>query len=341
MSDAAAEAGRRGVALVAAERFELAIPLLRDGLASSPQDPKLLNHLSYALLRTGDHVEALELAERSVAVEPSNEWSHRLRALALNRMGRAKRALAAAEEARRLAPEQWIVHTTLAEMQANMGHLQEAEASARKAVRVAPNAPGPHLQLASVLLEQQRLLEARTCAERALRIDPTSAVARNVLGVLDRAERGEPSARQHFLAAAAGDLRLDAPRANLAHSMLYGGARSIVVWTLVVAPLVLGFGLGAFGILGLVGSWGALIALRALLTEVRIRDLPAGTKSFVRSQRWHRFRPARLLETLRPRRTALVIANLVRRKLVGQVIGFWIVVGVVFLCGFAAGRGVV
>ena len=120
--------------------------------------------------------------------------------------------------------------------------------------------------------------------------------------------------------------------------MLHGGVRTIVLWRIIVFPLGLGFGLGAFGIVGLIGTWLILIASRTLLTEIRVRKLPSPAKSFVRGQRWHRFRPAVLGGAFRPRRLGLIATNVIRRKIAGELIGLWILIGVVFLCGFAAGR---
>ncbi len=335
--DGVAGRGRRGAALVAARRYELAIPVLREELAATPDDAQLLNHLAYALLVIGEHGESLEVANGALGVEPQDEWSNRLRSLALKNLGRYKESLLSALEAQRIAPYEWNTHTTVADIQMLLGRLPEAEAAARKAVELAPNVSGTHTQLAWVLLQQQDIAGSRESARRALRIDPDLANARNVLGVLDRIDRVEPSAREHFLAASRSELRDQTGRTNLADSVFEGSYKEATVWRMLVAPLSLGFGLGAFGPFGLVAATLLLVLVRTLFAEFRMRNLPSQTRSYVRRHRRDRWRPSMFKGRLRIRSFAVGIVSLVRRGWAGPFIAMWLSVGIVFLCGWAVG----
>ena len=59
--------------------------------------------------------EAVEVANRAVALDPADEWPHRLASNALVHLGNFPDALRAADEARRLAPGYWQTHVCVAQ----------------------------------------------------------------------------------------------------------------------------------------------------------------------------------------------------------------------------------
>jgi tetratricopeptide (TPR) repeat protein len=337
MTDPDREAGRRGMALVAAERFELAIPLLRSGLSSSPQDVALLNNIAYSLLRTGHGREALDAATAASALDAENEWSHRLRALALADVGRVRQALEASRVAQRIAPNLWITHTTVAQMQLRLGRFDDAEVAARRAIALAPHEPGPHIQLACVLHDQGRLIDARTSVDRALRLDPGSASARVLLGMIDRAELIEPAARANFLAAAATDPLLSSARTQLSQSVLYGGLRTAGLWRALFKPWVLGVGFGAWGLTGFAAAAVVLTLIRTLLIEIRLWKLPRSARPFIRRQRWANVRPASMAKAARPRLVASKVMYLVRSKVLRILLSAGYAMTVAFALGWLIG----
>lgn len=335
--DGDAGRGRRGAALFAAQRYELAIPVLREELAATPNDVPLLNLLANSLLMTGQPSESLEVANSALGVEPEDGTANRLRALALESLGHYTESLVAALEAQRIEPHESISHAIVARTQRRLGRFPEAEAAARKAIELAPNATEGHLQLAWVLLERQDFHGSRESARRALRIDPDVADARNVLGVLDQLDRVESAARVHFLAAARSDLRDQAGSKNFADSVFRGSCVQIAVWRMLVWPLSLGFGLGAFGVVGMVVAIVLVVLVQALLAEFRMRDLPSQTRSSLRSHRLDRWRPSKFKRHLRPQNVAVRIASSVRGGWAGAFVAMWLLQVICFYCGWLIG----
>ena len=61
------------------------------------------------------YVEAVDAANRAAAIEPAEEWPHRLASNALMHLGNHTEALRAASESRRLAPSYWQTHVCVAQ----------------------------------------------------------------------------------------------------------------------------------------------------------------------------------------------------------------------------------
>src|ERR1700730_7793807 len=104
MRNEGADDVERAHALLVMGRAADAVPCLLDAVAQDPGDPRASSLLAVAYLELGLNDEALEAAGRAAAVDPVQEFPHRLRATALLRLSRKPEALAAAPESLRLAP---------------------------------------------------------------------------------------------------------------------------------------------------------------------------------------------------------------------------------------------
>src|ERR1700692_1295891 len=60
------------------------------------------------------YAEAVEAANRAAAIEPTEEWPHRLASNALMHLGSHPEALRAAAESRRRGPSYWQTHSCVA-----------------------------------------------------------------------------------------------------------------------------------------------------------------------------------------------------------------------------------
>jgi tetratricopeptide (TPR) repeat protein len=85
-------------------RYELAVPMLREVLASEPDHPKAGVLLALALTKLYRPDEGEKQARRALDLQPNNSLAHYALALALNGLHKYKEAIAHANEALRLSP---------------------------------------------------------------------------------------------------------------------------------------------------------------------------------------------------------------------------------------------
>ncbi|MET9336585.1 hypothetical protein [Nonomuraea sp. NPDC003804] len=122
---------------------------------------------------------ALEAARRAVALEPADEWPHRLASLALERLGGDAEAVREAERAVRLAPGSWQARLRLgAALRRVPGRWREAADSAAAAARFAPEAPEPHAMAGDLALLRGDHRRAAAAYLAALRRNGAHAPAR-------------------------------------------------------------------------------------------------------------------------------------------------------------------
>ena len=90
--DAMIVALNRARALCELRRFPEAATLLRQAIASDPQNPEALGLLASAELNAGNYEAALEAAESGLAVTPQAEWPHRLASVSLRHLKRTEQS---------------------------------------------------------------------------------------------------------------------------------------------------------------------------------------------------------------------------------------------------------
>jgi len=165
-------------------RFDEASSVLHQLLAREQENAPAWCLLAQAQLGVGDPYGALESAGRATALEPENDWPHRLRCSAFQDLGIPESAVAAAREAVRTGPDIWGTHALLARsLVLAKGDLEEAWAAAERAVALAPNEPDTHYTLG--IVAQARRVGDNWEAERhfraALALDPQHAPSHNAL----------------------------------------------------------------------------------------------------------------------------------------------------------------
>lgn len=173
---------RRAQAALDVGRYREAIPLLHNALAIDAENGEILCMLSYACVNLEEYAPALEWANRAVAVNPGEEWGHRLRSVIFMRTDRLKAALEAAMEAARLEPDGTYTLSTLAEAQVCTNRLPEAEDTVQRLLAVAPEDGLAHRTRAYVYLAQKKYAEAETSSRTALKLEPDNSRALRLLG---------------------------------------------------------------------------------------------------------------------------------------------------------------
>src|SRR6201987_1672507 len=91
-------------------RFDEASTLLARLVSAEPGSGRAWCLFARAHLGADRFTEAVESANKAAAIEPTEEWPHRLASNALMHLGNHGEALRAAAESRRLAPAYWEAH---------------------------------------------------------------------------------------------------------------------------------------------------------------------------------------------------------------------------------------
>lgn len=267
MTEHAAALVQRAAMLIDVNRAADAVALLHRAVGQAPDDQKAWCELGRAELSCNRPQNALVAANRALAVDPAEEWPHRLASIALNLLGQHDGAVRAAREAVRLAPHAWQTHVQLADCLADApappwtrGQLRaEAWAAATRAIELAPLEPDPHCTIGHLLVLSQAAPQAERAFREALRLDPGNSRALNGLGLVGMRTGRLVSAAADFGAAAAADPYDSVARGNISAAVwnatlticwaLLGAAVFCVVLLFLPAPA--GWGAAAGGVLGL------------------------------------------------------------------------------------------
>jgi tetratricopeptide (TPR) repeat protein len=230
-------------------RYGDAARLLSAVLAADPDSCRGWCLLSRAHLGNGELTEAVSAASRASALEPANDWPHRLASTALISLERCGEAVTAALEARRLGPDFWRSHVCLAQAAAADGQLELAAEAARAALALAPEQADVHVTAGKVALRRGDIAEARIYQEAALAIDPAHSGALNELGRISLRSRDTAAAADHFLRAARISPRNDVFGRNSELALRRLGLRLAAVILLALALLA------AIAALAATGHW--------------------------------------------------------------------------------------
>jgi tetratricopeptide (TPR) repeat protein len=182
--------------LVELGRWREAQLLSESVLAEEPDNYVALGHRTRCLLELDDFPAALASANRMVALEPDDDWAHRMCSIVLDGMGQHDEALRAAAEAVRLDPYDWLNHAQYATAAIDVrGRLGDALDAARRSVELAPNAPHAHFVLGLVAHRRNEVAVAQAAYRRVLQLQPDHAQAINNLAVLDGLHRTVSASR--------------------------------------------------------------------------------------------------------------------------------------------------
>lgn len=136
-------------------------------------------------LALGSPKGGLDLAERAAALEPDNEWAHRLRSVAFQELGDKDHAFVAARDAIAAAPHSWLGPCRLAQVTiAANWNTGVGLSEAQRAVELAPTEPEAVWTMGRVHEVRGEAAEAEQCFKRTLELDPQSVLAHDGLARL-------------------------------------------------------------------------------------------------------------------------------------------------------------
>lgn len=290
------EAVERAGALVEVGRAEEAEAVLRRALAADPDDASLRAALAQVLLVRGNTAEALEHADRTVALAPEVSYGHALRSAVLSTdLRRRREAVDAAREAVRLDPEEPFAHRTLARACLRSRWYPEALDAADRAVALDPEDADAHGLRGAALMGRGRPADAEAAYREALRLDPADGDALHDLGlavgVQGRARQDE--ARGLFVEAARADPTDEIARTSMASAVrrsIYGRWGWLLVGFAVLRAGIYLFGddpvaRGPGAVLWLLVA-GAVAAFLIVRGRRRLRRLSPPEQRVLEERRW-------------------------------------------------------
>lgn len=248
-------------------RYEEASTVLARVVSADPRSSRAWCLFARAHLGADHYQAAVEAANQAAAIDPGEEWPHRLASNALMHLGSHGEALRAAAEARRLAPSYWQTHVCVAQAALAASQQAVAATAAAEARRLAPNEPDVYFLSGKVALARGDLDGARTYQEQALALDPAHSGAMNELGRIRLRRHDTAGAIRHFINAARTtpgehiySRNIDVVILRTVSRMIYFFvlAALILLWVPAVAhvsrfPFALGFGLLIAGTLACFG----------------------------------------------------------------------------------------
>lgn len=225
-------------ALVAAQRWDSALPALSSALAQQPDDPALLCLLVRTLRGLGRSEQAVTAAQQLLTVTPDDPYALRLATLVLLDVGWVDEAIGLAARAVSRDPSSAANHLALSRAWAQSsrpGAVDRQLGSARDAVLLDPSSSDAQVQIGTALAASAEPAAARAAYLEALRLDPGNSAALNNLAVLDLQAGAPDAAARHLAAALATDPHGAVPRRNLDAVSLRVLRR--VGWWLLLAPV--------------------------------------------------------------------------------------------------------
>lgn len=140
-SAALAEKSHRAKELMAAERFEEAVPVYRELVRALPNNPGLVMNLGLALDYAGRKKEAVGEFQKVLKLDPQNVQAMLFLGVAYLDLGEAAKALVPLEKAAKAHPDNLDAQEALAEARLSLGKYQQAAQTFQKLSQSDPENP--------------------------------------------------------------------------------------------------------------------------------------------------------------------------------------------------------
>jgi tetratricopeptide (TPR) repeat protein len=262
--------------------YEEASTLLARLVSTEPGSSRAWCLFARAHLGSDRFSEAVEAANRAAAIEPTEEWPHRLASNALMHLGSHGEALRAAAESRRLAPGYWQTHVCVAQAALAAGQPAVAATAAAEARKLAPNEPDVHFLSGKVALARSDLDGAREHQERALALDPAHSGAMNELGRIQLRRHDTIGAIRHFISAARTTPGEHIYSRNIDVVIVRSVSRMIYIFVLVAMILLWLPAVARTGRVPLAAGFGTLAIATLVSFAVMVARLPREARQLAR-----------------------------------------------------------
>jgi protein O-GlcNAc transferase len=187
-----------GLALAGQHRYNDALSFFQRAARGDPDDPQFWENLANCQLQIGDLAETESSLRQALALDSSSIRALTALAGVLCSLKRNDEARGLAERALAIAPSDPAARYQLGRILAGQSDLVQAERHLRLALAAGPNVAAVHNELGNVLRQKGALTEAEASLRRAIDLDPASPSGFANLGLVLIALR-----RNHEAAAAA------------------------------------------------------------------------------------------------------------------------------------------
>ncbi len=188
-------------------------------------DPAIVRRLAAAANRRNDIPAAIELYQKTLAIDPRDAVAHNNLATILARQGLAEQAVAHYTRAIEIDPQSTDARINVARLFIAMGKLDEAADHLRRAVSMDPNNFDAYLTSGDVLMRLNDFHNAERMFRAALRVRRDSPAAFNALGVALAAQGQQAEAIYSFGRAIDLDASYEPAKQNLAAAKAQSAAR--------------------------------------------------------------------------------------------------------------------
>lgn len=242
-------------------RWEDALSLLGQGLASYPESADLHLHMAHVLIRLDRADKALDHAGRAVALAPDDSRMHEYLAWVRLDLRDIPSALEAAQAAIRLDPQSPGALHVLCISLLERKRYRQASKIASQLLEIFPDSSISHLAVAHVAIARNRFRDAEGACLRTLSIDAESAEAKNLLAIALR-EQGRTDEAEAVLDATLSSMPADYQTRRQLERVVESLHQPISIF---VIPFALQFAVLG-GIVVYLGRWfGAVLVVAAIV----------------------------------------------------------------------------
>ena len=162
-------------------KYDKAIPLLNKLLEMEPDNIRYLDMLVRALCYAQQYDEAIEQADRIIALNPNYAYAHFFKGQSYKRKNDYTNATEAFRKVAECDDESSVVCFLTAMFLSDMDKYEDALTAINKAISINPSNPVYYCQLSDILVELNHLEEALTAINKAISIDPDDSHYYNFL----------------------------------------------------------------------------------------------------------------------------------------------------------------
>ncbi len=166
---------RKSVILHNAGKYEEALKIKRELVASEPENARYHDSLGVTLHEMKRYKEALEETKKAIELEPNNARYHDSLGVTLHEMERYEEAIEETKKAIELEPNNASYHDSLGATLHEMERYEEALEESRKAIELDPDEASYHDGLGVTLHEMDKYEEALEEKQMAIELEPNNA----------------------------------------------------------------------------------------------------------------------------------------------------------------------
>jgi tetratricopeptide (TPR) repeat protein len=150
------------------------------------------------LLRRSYPAQAVEQAEKALALNPALPLAHELLGEAALAHGDAQTAIKELEAERKIDPLDGMTYERLGDAYLRSGQFTEAQTALNRAVLLEPSSTAPYILLGQTFLRLKQPIAALHYLDRAEKMDPANSMTHNLMGQAYRATGQVAAANREF-----------------------------------------------------------------------------------------------------------------------------------------------